>query len=106
MFISLGLSGILPMAYAAHRFGVHQAHLQMGWLYIVLEGCFYLCGALIYAAKIPERFVPGRFDIVGSSHQAFHVLVLCGAAAHLTGIVKAFEYNHHPSTRICEHFWA
>ena len=32
-------------------------------------------GALINVLKIPERFWPGRFDIIGSSHQWFHVLV-------------------------------
>ena len=77
----------------------------MGWGYIILEGIFYLTGALVYAVRWPEKWWPGRFDLVGASHQWFHVLVLAGAAAHLVGIVKAFEYNHCPLTRICEHFW-
>ncbi|THZ37111.1 hemolysin-III channel protein-like protein Izh2, partial [Aureobasidium pullulans] len=45
MFITLGLSGIIPMTYAAKTFGIAQANLQMGWKYIILEGIFYLCGA-------------------------------------------------------------
>lgn len=106
MFLLLGASGVIPMSYAALRFGIPQANLQMGWCYIILEGIFYLVGATVYAARVPERWWPGRFDLVGASHQWFHVLVLCGAAAHLVGIVKAFEYNHHPLTRICEHFWS
>lgn len=43
---------------------------------------------------MPERFAPGRFDIWGSSHQIFHVLVLMAAAAHFVGLIKAFDYEH------------
>lgn len=89
------------MAYAAVEYGVSQAHAQMGWGWFVLEGVFYFSGVVIYASKVPEKLAPGRFDIVGSSHQIFHVLVLCGAGAHLAGIVQAFVYNHHPDTRLC-----
>lgn len=32
-------------------------------------------GALINVLKIPERFWPGKFDALGSSHQWFHILV-------------------------------
>lgn len=38
--------------------------------------------------------MPGKFDIWGSSHQIFHVLVVCAAAAHLMGLLKAFDYEH------------
>jgi len=43
--------------------------------------------------RIPERFAPGRFDIWGSSHQIFHVLVLAAAVTHLVGLLKAFEFH-------------
>ena len=38
--------------------------------------------------------MPGTFDIWGSSHQIFHVLVLLAAATHFFGLVKAFDYEH------------
>lgn len=102
LFIGLGLAGILPMFYTARNFGIGQAHRQMGWGYFCLEGVFYLAGVGFYAAKVPERLWPGRFDIVGSSHQIFHVMVLFGAAAHLIGVLQAFNYNHNPETRLCD----
>lgn len=43
---------------------------------------------------MPERWRPGHFDIWGSSHQIFHVLVLLAAALHLVGLLKAFDYEH------------
>jgi len=101
MLVSLGVSGFVPMGYAAASFGITQAHQQMGWGWFVLEAGFYLSGTAIYANKWPEKLRPGVFDIWGSSHQIFHVFVLLGAGSHLIGIVKAFDYNHNPQTRLC-----
>jgi adiponectin receptor len=38
--------------------------------------------------------MPGTFDIWGSSHQIFHILVVLAAAAHLVGLMKAFDFEH------------
>jgi len=101
MFLMLGMFGCFPMRYAAIEFGVSQAHRQMGWGWFVLEAVFYISGTAIYVLKYPEKGSLGAFDIFGSSHQIFHILVLLGAGAHLTGIVQGFKYNHSPHTRIC-----
>ena len=47
------------------------------WL---IGGFVYIGGALIYGFRIPERCFPYRFDLVGASHQIFHVAVLGGFA--------------------------
>jgi hypothetical protein len=49
---------------------------------------------LCFQARWPERSWPGSFDIWGSSHQIFHVLVVMAAASHLYGLLKAFDYHH------------
>lgn len=37
--------------------------------------------AFFFSCPVPERFCPGRFDIVGHGHQLFHVLLsLCTLA--------------------------
>lgn len=89
------------MIYSAKEFGTKQAHRQMGGGWFVLEAGFYISSAGIYACKYAEKAQPDRYDILGSSHQIFHVLVVIGALAHLVGIAKAFEYNHDPGTRLC-----
>lgn len=43
-------------------------------------------------ARIPERFQPGKYDVWGSSHQIFHVLILFAAMSHLTGLIRAYEH--------------
>ena len=45
-------------------------------------------------ARVPERLKPGKFDIWGSSHQIFHVLVVSAAISQLVGLLKAFEFAH------------
>ncbi|XP_043845171.1 kinesin-like protein KIF23 isoform X5 [Dromiciops gliroides] len=48
----------------------HQKHTV-----IAILACF------LYAAHLPERLAPGRFDYIGHSHQLFHVCVIL--ATHL-----------------------
>lgn len=37
--------------------------------YMLIMGALYLTGALLYATRIPERFLPGKCDIWFQSHQ-------------------------------------
>lgn len=37
--------------------------------------------------------MPRTFDIIGSSHQIFHVAVILAALTHATGLFHAFEYT-------------
>ena len=66
--------------------------ISLTWL--LAQGGLYVLGAALYAARIPERWWPGKVDVIGSSHQVFHLLVLAAAATHGAGLVKAFEYRH------------
>lgn len=94
MFIMMGLSAIVPVLHGLKLYGLEQMQRQIGLSWLVLQGALYITGAVIYAARVPERWKPGQFDLFGSSHQIFHVLVLLAAAAHLTGLLKAFDYEH------------
>ena len=38
-----------------------------------LQFSFSLLSALLYVSYVPERFFIGLFDLVGSSHQLFHL---------------------------------
>ncbi|KAG9845610.1 hemolysin-III channel protein Izh2, partial [Aureobasidium melanogenum] len=94
MFVAMGASAIIPVLHGIFLFGVNQLQRQIGLSWLVLQGVLYISGAAIYAARFPERLKPGSFDIWGSSHQIFHVLVLLAAASHFIGLVKAFDYEH------------
>ncbi|EFX00527.1 hemolysin-iii channel protein [Grosmannia clavigera kw1407] len=110
LFVGLGACGVIPIAHSlfflegrdiaaegfvdslATRF--HRLDARMGLRWVLLQGGLYIFGAFLYAARLPERLRPGRFDIWGSSHQIFHVFVLLAAATHLRGIVQAYTHHH------------
>lgn len=94
MFVLMGLSAIAPVVHGLKLYGLSQMRNTIGLDWVVLQGALYILGAGIYAARFPERLSPGRFDIWGSSHQIFHLLVVMAAAAHLVGLVKAFDFEH------------
>uniref|UniRef100_A0A8C8RKF2 Adiponectin receptor 2 n=1 Tax=Pelusios castaneus TaxID=367368 RepID=A0A8C8RKF2_9SAUR len=93
VFLGLGLSGLVPTLHFMLAEGLVQAVPagQMGWL--LLMALLYILGAALYAARVPERFFPGKCDIWFHSHQIFHVLVVAGASVHLHGVsqLQAFR---------------
>ncbi|XP_017701793.2 heptahelical transmembrane protein 4-like [Phoenix dactylifera] len=87
LFFCMGVSGLVPIMHKLTAFHRRpEAILSTG--YELLMGTFYGLGVVVYATRIPERWMPGKFDIVGHSHQLFHVLVIAGAYTHyLAGLV-------------------
>src|SRR4029434_11330433 len=63
VFVGLGLSGVVPSLHFVISEGLLRATTmgQMGWL--LLMATLYMTGACLYAARIPERFFPGKCDI-------------------------------------------
>ena len=66
----------------------------MALSYFIGLGLLNGTGAAIYGARVPERWAPGKFDVVGSSHQIMHIMVMCGALSHSIGLMNAFDYWH------------
>ncbi|KAI0148557.1 mPR-like GPCR protein [Xylariaceae sp. FL1272] len=95
VFVVTGLSGFAPIIHGIHMFGFAQMVRQSGLPYYFAEGGLFLLGAVTYATRFPECIKPGSFDIFGSSHQIFHVLVVIAAIVHVVGVLKAFDYNYH-----------
>lgn len=118
MFIIFGLSGLLPVITAVKLFGYEIAVQRSAAQWLVLEGVFYIFGAVLYAMRIPERFthveeklqaeqdereenhglfekkLAGTFDIFGHSHQIFHVMVVVAAYCHWRSLVGCYDYLH------------
>lgn len=49
---------------------------------------------LLTLMKVPERWYRRKFDLVGASHQVFHILVVVAALTYTKGILQAFDYVH------------
>ena len=94
VFLVLGLSAVVPVAHVVQLYGYTTITETMGLRFLILSGALYVVGAGLYAARVPERFAPGRFDMIGASHQIFHVLILGAAAAHYVSIRRAYAFWH------------
>ncbi|XP_009624872.1 heptahelical transmembrane protein 4 [Nicotiana tabacum] len=81
LFFGMGFSGAVPILHKLVLFW-HQPEALHTTGYELLMAIFYGIGALVYAIRVPERWMPGKFDIAGHSHQLFHVLVVAGAYTH------------------------
>lgn len=81
LFFCMGSSGVIPTAHKLLFYWREPVVVQTT-LMELLMGFFYALGAVFYASRIPERWLPGKFDIAGHSHQIFHVLVVAGAYTH------------------------
>lgn len=93
VFVGLGLSGIIPTLHYVISEGFLKAATigQIGWL--MLMASLYITGAALYAARIPERFFPGKCDIWFHSHQLFHIFVVAGAFVHFHGVSNLQEFR-------------
>ncbi|PMB73889.1 Adiponectin receptor protein [Beauveria bassiana] len=90
-YAGFGLSSII---FVVHGLILHGWELQKSRMSLVWMGWMAtanLVGALIYAARIPERWVPYTFDNFGASHQILHVAVMIAAWIHFRGLMEAFH---------------
>ncbi|RKP08698.1 mPR-like GPCR protein [Thamnocephalis sphaerospora] len=93
-FIALGGSGVIPMIHALIIYGWQHVVNALSLPWMITMGGLYIAGALIYGARIPERWWPGKFDLFFHSHQIFHLFVVAAAVTHYYGIVRAFRWHH------------
>ncbi len=76
--------------------------LECGWtghecsytlVYFFYGWTFYFVSAVLNATRIPERFYPSTFDIVGHNHQWLHVTTTLGTVAHIFAVFNDLEHR-------------
>ena len=78
LFIIYGISVLIPVI---HRFSIkddNDNYFLDELRYFMLSVLSFIIAIGLYISKIPERFYPGKFDIIGSSHTLFHIFTLTG----------------------------
>jgi len=94
LFIGLGLTGAAIFPHAVYVVGSSIIPIVKS---LALMGFLYIFGACIYAAHIPERWWPGKFDIWGHSHTIWHVFVIGACYVHYLAVQEAFMWKvSHP----------
>jgi adiponectin receptor len=93
LFSLMGVSGLFPMAHKLLLYGGRREAVAMA-CYEALMGALYGLGAAVYAARVPKRWFPGRFDLIGHIHQLVHLFVIAGAyaVAHYLGGVEYLKW--------------
>lgn len=91
-FVTYALSGLIPILYGFVMFDFTHAVNRAGLTYVLYEAAAYLSGATLYAFRLPERWIPGKVDMLGNSHQIFHVLVVMGAWFHFQALVASYHF--------------
>jgi len=92
-FVALGFISAAPIIHLISIYGLKHV-IDHGALYhALLMGALYVTGAILYALRIPERFMPGKCDIWFQSHQIFHVLVVAAAFVFYDGMADMAKYR-------------
>jgi len=86
VFVTLALVSALPIIHFLIQNGISESIAKGKIVHLLAMGGLYLLGAFLYAARIPERWLPGKCDIWFQSHQIFHLLVVAAAFVHYNGI--------------------
>jgi len=97
-FVSFAVWGFVPtIHWVVMSGGIYSDEVRIFLPRIVFMYLMCGCAFLFYIAKIPEIFLPGRFDIFGSSHQWWHIIMWgCLAYWHNTGVNFAgYRINNH-----------
>ena len=89
-YVLTGLSAIFPVSHVV--FFLEPHFMQDFHLYAwVIGSMFYMIGASIYVTRFPEKCCPCHFDIVGQSHQLFHICIVLGALSHYYASMQIFH---------------
>ncbi|KAB5514474.1 hypothetical protein DKX38_028380 [Salix brachista] len=92
LFLTMGFSGVIPAAHAVVLHWGHP-HIFVSLGYELVMAIFYTAGVGFYITRIPERLKPGAFDIVGHSHQIFHVFVVLAALSHCAATLVMMDFR-------------
>lgn len=87
-YVSLGATGFAPVVQLAYSRGTEWTFYF--YAPIAKSIMVYLTGAVIYAAQVPEKWWPGKFDYAGASHNIWHLAVLGGILFHYTAMQEFY----------------
>ncbi|KAM6943314.1 membrane progestin receptor beta-like [Xenentodon cancila] len=73
--ILMGIAYLLDISPVLHRLFTHSWKSCPALMLHLLQVVLFMMSAFFFFCSAPERFWPGRFDIIGHSQQIFHVLL-------------------------------
>ena len=81
---------IIPLSYRVF-FGTSEEMQLLSWT-PHFRSIFLMFGAgFLYGTHFPECLYPGSFDIIGHSHQLFHICAILGTMEQMQGMLNDFQ---------------
>lgn len=90
VFVGMAIVGVAPAVHVLLLMPILHSTTSIV-VGIVWMAVLYLLGLFFYATQLPESAFPGMFDTLLSSHQIWHVCVLCAALVHFCNCVSMYQ---------------
>eukprot|EP00927_Polykrikos_kofoidii_P085987 TRINITY_DN9505_c0_g1_i2.p1 TRINITY_DN9505_c0_g1~~TRINITY_DN9505_c0_g1_i2.p1 ORF type:complete len:277 (-),score=38.71 TRINITY_DN9505_c0_g1_i2:75-905(-) len=90
VLVSGTVSALVPAVHwlIVSKSGRQAAGTLLSWSIVLLSAAVF-----IYLRFIPERYAPGRFDLVFSSHQIWHVLVFSVVSLYGECLIRVYKLS-------------
>ena len=92
-FVAFGVYGVVPAVHVIAEEGIEKQHVIDAGKGLLVMAFLYIVGAVLYVVRFPERIFPGKFNTWASSHQIFHVCVVCAAVVHYNTLLSMIKYR-------------
>ncbi len=94
LFLILGVSTSIPILHLAF-FGkyINGFEAKPYLIFWYIGGIVYVLGGLFFVTRIPEKYVPNKFDYCFYSHNNLHICVLLAFISHFIGALDSFYYR-------------
>ncbi|KAI4877698.1 hypothetical protein NFI96_009385 [Prochilodus magdalenae] len=92
--VPTSLAYLLDISPVAHRLATRPWD-EMVLVLHVLQVAFFMQAAFFFSCPVPERFFPGRCDIVGHGHQIFHIFLVMCTMCQMEAVCKDFLTQRH-----------
>ena len=94
LFLILGVSTSIPILHLAffgkYVKGFEEKPYLIFWY---IGGIVYVLGGLFFVTRIPEKYIPNKFDYCFYSHNNLHICVLLAFIFHFMGAIDSFYYR-------------
>jgi len=96
LFLAMRFSCVIPTIHTITS-NWHEPHWFVTMADELVMAFFYALGTFFYVSRMPERWKPRWFDIVGHNHHIFHLFVIVGALAHYGATLVFLEWHYRKS---------
>ena len=94
MFIVFGFVGLAPMVHSAVLYWNSLCAVRYAFYLTFLQLFLNLVGGLAFSFRWPERYFPGRLDLLGNSHNIMHFAVVGAFVAYYYAALNLWKMRN------------